>query len=963
MDNSPQNSFSGEFSEQQVPSSLINSPEMENIRKSVVRPPAVSSGSVFGQQPTVPVQDVNTQVYVAPKEYVNSGNITIEHVINGDANLYAHLDEEIARIVGEVQEELVNTGRQINDARYNKDLKAAVISDIDRMVNTQLMNLGRTRPIDKPIIIASVINEIMGLGPIEPIWQDSSITEVIVNGPNAIYVERYGKLIRAKGIRFRDKEHLLEICTRIVGPLGRKLDTSSPTVDARLPDGSRVNAVHYEIAPKGPLLTIRRFPEVNRSLVDLVSLGSMTQEMACTLAWLVSNRASLLVIGSTGSGKALALNTPIPTPNGFVQMGDLQLGDVVFNEKGNKVRIIGAYDTQYNRPCYEVKFSDGSSIIADEEHLWSTETRSARVARGKIRNQSYSRKSPLPIEEIANIILVASTMEENKQFRINEVAKMLGWASESNKSRLYKLSSDNRKLGNTSNVLTIPSITRGELLDAADKWSKPWHDQRDKSQEQSIKSTKEIKDTLYAINTLGRSLSNHLNHSIPIISKAVDLDINEDLLIAPRILGLWLGDGASATARFSTADKELLEDFKEAGYTVKHIAKYDYGISGGLQVLLRKEGVLKNKHIPDKYLWASEAQRRALLSGLLDTDGGVSTSGGIEFYSSNYKLASQVLSLVASLGYRPTFRTKNAKLYGRDMGLTYTIAFLGRGDEFGLERKKRSFKERSSPNKQGDRHLQRFIVEINPVESVPVRCIRVDSESHLFLAGETFIPTHNTTLLNSLSAAIPRDERVITIEDSLELRLHPAAHWGAIEARPSDAKHQNSITIKDLVINALRMRPDRIIVGEVRGKEALNMLEACNTGHEGSMSTIHANGANEALARLAVMIAQGGDFPSDKVDWLVGSALDLMIQIKRDKDGMRRITGIYEVPDIYTLKPGEPMRTIPLWEWHRTGEDSNGRFIGEYRKENEISNILKDKLGLDFEPMFTWNDVIELCKY
>jgi pilus assembly protein CpaF len=216
--------------------------------------------------------------------------------------------------------------------------------------------------------------------------------------------------------------------------------------------------------------------------------------------------------------------------------------------------------------------------------------------------------------------------------------------------------------------------------------------------------------------------------------------------------------------------------------------------------------------------------------------------------------------------------------------------------------------------------------------------------------------TGKTTMLNALSAAIPRYERVVTIEDSLELRLHPESHVAAMEARPSDASGQNAVPIRSLVKNALRMRPDRIIVGEIRDQAALDMLQACNTGHEGSMSTVHANGPSEAVARLAVMVAQGGEIPADKVDWLVGSALDLIVMIRRYKDGSRRVSGVYEVPEADSIGGG-PLTTIPLWEWKRLGEDENGRITGEYRKVNDLSQKLRDKLGLDFEPMLSYDDL------
>lgn len=466
---------------------------------------------------------VKSSISAQSGKYTVAGILDADTIIKGEKNQFAHLENKVIELVSKVQDELVSKGQseKLVEARSNPELKAEMAEQIDRIALKYLLS-GRAGSSDEnKVIISMVVNEILGLGPIEPLWQDPSISEVIVNGPETIYVERGGKLIRATGVKFYSQKHLAEVCQRILAPINRKLDVKDPLADGRLPDGSRVNAVHHAIAPEGPLLTIRRFPQVNRSLVDLMELGAMTEEMACTLAWLVKNKASSLVCGGTGTGK--------------------------------------------------------------------------------------------------------------------------------------------------------------------------------------------------------------------------------------------------------------------------------------------------------------------------------------------------------------------------------------------------------------------------------------------------------TTLLNALSAVIPRDERVVTIEDSLELRLHPDAHVVSLEARPNDASGGNAITIRSLVKNALRMRPDRIVVGEIRDQAALDMLQACNTGHEGSMSTIHANGANEAVARLTVMVAQGGEIPADKVDWLVGSALDIIIMIKRYKDGSRRVSGIYEVLEV-APGSGENLQTVPLWEWKRTGETPEGKLIGEYQKVNEISDRMKDKLGLEFEPIPTIDEVRELSK-
>ena len=149
-----------------------------------------------------------------------------------------------------------------------------------------------------------------------------------------------------------------------------------------------------------------------------------------------------------------------------------------------------------------------------------------------------------------------------------------------------------------------------------------------------------------------------------------------------------------------------------------------------------------------------------------------------------------------------------------------------------------------------------------------------------------------TTLLNALSCAIPHEERIITIEDSAELRFLEHPHVVRLEARPRNAEGRGEVTIRDLVTNALRMRPDRIVVGECRGAEALDMLQAMNTGHDGSLTTLHANSPGESVARLTTMVRYGADLPVDVIEANIASAIDLVVQTARALDGSRRIAEV-----------------------------------------------------------------------
>ncbi|WP_299868800.1 CpaF family protein [uncultured Hoeflea sp.] len=184
-----------------------------------------------------------------------------------------------------------------------------------------------------------------------------------------------------------------------------------------------------------------------------------------------------------------------------------------------------------------------------------------------------------------------------------------------------------------------------------------------------------------------------------------------------------------------------------------------------------------------------------------------------------------------------------------------------------------------------------------------------------------------TTLLNCLTAYIDTDERVITCEDSAELQLQQP-HVVRLETRPPNIEGEGEITMRDLVKNCLRMRPERIIVGEVRGPEVFDLLQAMNTGHDGSMGTIHSNSPRECLSRMESMIAMGGfSLPAKTVREIIAGSIDVIIQAARLRDGSRRITHITEVVGM----EGDVIITQDLMKYEMVGEDAKGNIIGEHR--------------------------------
>jgi pilus assembly protein CpaF len=210
-----------------------------------------------------------------------------------------------------------------------------------------------------------------------------------------------------------------------------------------------------------------------------------------------------------------------------------------------------------------------------------------------------------------------------------------------------------------------------------------------------------------------------------------------------------------------------------------------------------------------------------------------------------------------------------------------------------------------------------------PAQMAEVAAACVKSRLNMLVSGGT--GAGKTTLLNCLSNFIPDNERIVTIEDSAELKLQQE-HIVRLETRPANIEGQGAVTARDLVRNALRMRPDRIVIGEVRGGEALDMMQAMNTGHDGSISTIHANSARDALSRLETMMLMAGiSLPERALREQAASALDIIVQLTRLSDGSRKVVEFAEV----TGMEGSTITTQTIFKFDQRGVE-NGKVVGEF---------------------------------
>lgn len=778
------------------------------------------------------------------------GDITSKFAVEGDYRLYEHLDKPIGEMVTYIQETLSEKGdsNRVAEARQQRgtEFYQDTAQMIDRLITRKLAAADgiSVEYIDSKHFTAAVRNEILGFGPLEPLWQDPKISEIMVNGPNETRVEVNGKTLIATGVRFRDTNHANHVAVTMLASTGRTFNTKMPYADGSLPDGSRINAIHTEIAPDGPYLTIRRFPDTIFSMEKLVELNSMTEEMALIIGNIIHAGYSIVVSGGTGTGKAININTYIPTPKGFVKLKDLCVGDEVFDEKGKPCKITGYYPQPLNT-CYKVEFSDGSHVIADGEHNWFVNT--AQDVQGSVKTTHQ----------------IIDEFEDYKFF---------------------------------------------------------------------VKPTLPVQ---YA---------------------------EKDLKIDPYLLGMWLFKGNNK-GQLENPTRDMEDVLTERGHDhFRELVKSKKGSVirlevDGLAEALSAEGILRaakdksDRIIPEKYLEGSEDQRRALLAGILDAVGAVRQKGlYIDItHTGNSVLMKSIQQLINSLGYVARI----------NLGEKQDIVFFNTMEHvFYAQDNHDNHQSLIVPSKN-----VRYITSVKSAETVPVACISVDSPNNLYLYGSEYNVTHNTSMLNALSGCIPSHERIITVEDTLELRLNPNKHVLRLRSRPANANGQDAVTIRDLVRNTLRMRPERIIVGEVRDFSAYDMMQAMSTGHDGSLTTTHASNARGTINRLTNLITEAGDITADGASAMIAGAVDVIITISRfAEDGSRRVSGIYEVPTVVGEKHGKPhIDPVPIYEFVRDGfEDDNKTIKGHYAKINDFSEEFVEKHSLDKRHHLTIEELYKL---
>ncbi|WP_409485686.1 replicative DNA helicase [Arsenicicoccus dermatophilus] len=584
---------------------------------------------------------------------------------------------------------------------------------------------GRGEPADA----ITVADELTKRGEIQRIGGQAYLHQLIDSVPTAANAGYYAEIVQERAVLRR----LVEAGTRIV-QLGYGQDGDVEDI---------VNAAQaevYAVADKrggedyiaiGEILesTIDEIEHASGKGGEMVGIPTGFTELDQLTNGLHPGQM-IVIAARPAMGKALALDTPLPTPTGWTTMGEVQVGDEVMGADGRPTRVVAATEVMVDRPCYEVAFSDGSSIVADAEHQWLTDTRASRRAASAARTDGVRRGATQALPGVRTTTEIAETLRtQTKDARLNHSVRLA------------------RPLDLPTRELLVPPYVLGAWLgdgtSAAAQITTADPEIVMRLEEDGLVVTKTTSPMRYQMSlatpapqerscaVCGATFSNPKTFVRTCgQSCGGKLKAIQGPIPTPRCMDCG---GPTSTGRQCLSCRRR---------------------TGSLQARLREIGVLGAKHIPSAYLRAHETQRRALLAGLLDTDGTVVNTGAVQFTSTSRRLAADVHELVLSLGYRASIASKPVKGRSAESSVAFNVNFSTDDDVFELERKKLLHKE--ARRRQFQRRDSRFITEVTPVASVPVRCIQVAAADHLYLAGRSMIPTHNSTFAMDIarSAAI-----------------------------------------------------------------------------------------------------------------------------------------------------------------------------------------------------------------
>lgn len=685
---------------------------------------------------------------------------------------------------------------------------------------------GRGDPADS----VSVFDELQKRGEVARVGGGAyvhTLTAVVPTAANAGY---YAKIVREQAVLRR----LIEAGTRIVSyGYGGQNEEVDDLVD-------RAQAEIYKVTERRTSEDYLPLSEIMPAALDEIeAIGSRGGQMIGVPTGFQDLDAltnglhpgqMIVVAARPAIGKALALDTPLPTPTGWTTMGEVQVGDFLIGADGKPTRIVAVTDVMHGRPCYEVEFSDGTVIVADARHQWRTTTRASRRQKGAIKPTLY-----WPADSVERVRRAyESTAADSRQLITH--ADALAVVGEEFGHVLHAVQKEIGTAGKATRVVcgpvrsyewTAPAYPRGHLFGALYARVTRPKNAATTAVHRDVFTTEEIAETLRC-----GSADKRPNHAVAVAAQ-FDL-VEQELPLSAYALGIWLGDGHSDSARFTTIDPEIIACLEAEGLRItpqrsEHV--YAIGLPdpkpvaaracvvcgtsfvpktsqvrtcgrscggkarfstdpvpepvcpdcggpssgfrqcqkcrnhhGSVQAILRSMGLLGNKHIPRQYLRASESQRRGLLAGLLDSDGYVNRGGQIQLALTNRRLAEEAFELIVSLGYKATMRTKVVKGRTVDSSTCYMINFTAADKVFRLSRKSDRQVSKAHPTT-----LVRYIVDVRPVPSVPVRCVEVDNDDHMYLASRACIPTHNSTLGLDFARSAAIKHGLATVIFSLEM--------------------------------------------------------------------------------------------------------------------------------------------------------------------------------------------------
>ncbi|GAA5123913.1 replicative DNA helicase [Pseudonocardia adelaidensis] len=542
---------------------------------------------------------------------------------------------------------------------------------------------------------------------------------LIATVPTAANAAYYAEIVAEKAILRR----LVEAGTRIVqlGYHGADGAEVNDVVD-------RAQAAIYEVTERSTSEDFVPLEELLQPTMDeidaIASRGGVALGVPTGFADLdaVTNGLHagqmIVVAARPGLGKALALDTPLATPDGWTTMGEAAVGDLLLDADGRPTRIVAATEVLHGRPCFEVEFSDGTVIVADASHQWLTSDRAARRARQEARARGGAPRVRPAVRTTAEIAatLRCATADSRVNHSIDTCAPLqlperdlpigpytLGVWLGGGTSAAAAFTSDDPEIAEYVadegyRVVPLPHRRSGIRLPAPDA---PQPRPCVVCGSTFVPRTSEVR-------TCGRSCGGRARF----VAEPVPAPACPDC-----------GGPSSGLPRCAAC----------------------YADHGTVQAQLRTLGVLGAKHVPQEYLRASERQRRALLAGLMDTDGTVTSAGNLQFCVTSRTLFDGVRELVVSLGYRCSTTTKRVRGRSEESSTAHILNFSTEDEIFRLDRKRKLHKERFAASAY-HRETPRYIVDVRPVPSVPVRCVEVDNAEHLYLAGHSMVPTHNSTL-------------------------------------------------------------------------------------------------------------------------------------------------------------------------------------------------------------------------